>query len=292
MNANRVIGVDLGGTKIRAGVIEDGRVLENVERPTPTKSQQALFDGLAEAVRELPLDGVAAVGFGIPSRFDYRTGHALGAVNIPLSEVDFTAELTARLGLPVGVENDASCAAYAEHAHGAGRGSSYFSTLTLGTGVGGGIIFAGELFHAWTELGHMVIVADGLPCQGACSGRGHLEAYCSGTAATRVAQEVLGPDASAYDLVERHEPALDDIGHYLGVGIGSLVNIFGLDRVAIGGGFGVAAFDQLLPAARRAILREALGDGGRNLQIERAQLGEAAGLIGAGLVALEALERQ
>jgi len=289
MNTNRVIGVDLGGTKILAGVIEGGRVLQTVEHPTPTTSQDALFDGLAAAVRELPLDGVGAVGFGIPSRFDYRTGRALGAVNIPLREVDFVAEMQRRLDLPIGVENDASCAAYAEHAHGAGRGTSYFGTLTLGTGVGGGIIFAGKLLHAWTELGHMVIVADGVPCQGACAGRGHLEAYCSGTAATRVAREVIGPQATARDLVEQHHPALETIGHHLGIAIGSLVNIFGLERMAIGGGFGVAAFEQLQPAARRAVLREALGDGGRDLQIERAQLGEAAGMIGAGLVALEAL---
>ncbi len=122
MSGRRVVGVDLGGTKILAGVIEDGRVGETVEHPTPTTSQDALFDGLAAAVRELPLDGVDAVGFGIPSRFDYRSGYALGAVNIPLREVDFVAEMNKRLDLPIGVENDASCAAYAEHAHGAGRG--------------------------------------------------------------------------------------------------------------------------------------------------------------------------
>ena len=121
MTNQRVIGVDLGGTKILAGLIEDGRVLQTVARATPTTSQDALFDGLAAAVRELPLDGVDAVGFGIPSRFDYVTGHALGAVNLPLREVDFIAAMNTRLDLPIGVENDASCAAYAEHAHGAGR---------------------------------------------------------------------------------------------------------------------------------------------------------------------------
>lgn len=289
MSTTRVIGVDLGGTKILAGVIDGGQVLETVEHPTPTSSQEALLDGLAAAVRELPLDGVSAVGFGIPSRFDYRTGYALGAVNIPLRDVDFAAEMRRRLDLPIGVENDASCAAYAEHVHGAGRGTSYFGTLTLGTGVGGGIVFAGKLLHAWTELGHMVIVADGEPCQGACSGRGHLEAYCSGTAATRVAREAIGPHATAHDLVEAHHPALAQIGHYLGIGIGSLVNVFGLERMAIGGGFGVAAFEQLVPAARKAVLREVLGDGGRALELECAELGESAGMIGAGLMALEAI---
>ena len=144
-----------------------------------------------------------------------------------------------------------------------GEERPYFGTLTLGTGVGGGIIFAGKLLHAWTELGHMVIVEDGEPCQGACAGRGHVEAYCSGHAATRVAQEAIGPHATAHDLIEQQHPALESIGHHLGVAIGSLVNIFGLERMAIGGGFGVAAFEQLLPAARSAVLREVLGDGGR-----------------------------
>jgi glucokinase len=103
-----------------------------------------------------------------------------------------------------------------------------------------------------------------------------------------VAREVIGPDATARDLIEQHHPVLETIGHHLGIAIGSLVNIFGLERMAIGGGFGIAAFEHLLPAARSGVLREVLGDGGRDLQIERALLGEAAGMIGAGLMALEA----
>jgi len=281
--------VDLGGTKILAGLIEDGRVLAQVERPTPTTSQEALLDGLAAAVRELPLDGVAAVGFGIPSRVDHRRGIALGSVNTPLRDVLFEAEMNARIGLPVAVENDATCAAYAEYAHGIGSGTGDFMMLTLGTGVGGGIVTGGALYRAWTELGHMVIVADGEPCAGACSGRGHLEAYCSGTAANRVAREVLGPDGTARDLLDQRHPAVAEIGHHLGVAIGSLVNIFGSTRVIIGGGFGIAAFDHLVPAARRAVLREALAPGGQSLEIERAELGGEAGLIGAALVAFEGL---
>jgi glucokinase len=287
MSANRVIGVDLGGTKILAGVIENGHVLASVERPTPTTSQEALLDGLADAVRELPLDGVTAVGFGIPSRIDHQRHIALGAVNIPLHDVPFEDEMRARLDLPVGVENDATCAAYAEYAHGAGKGMANFLMLTLGTGVGGGVVVNDTLFRAWTELGHMVIVADGVPCDGACAGRGHVEAYCSGTAANRIAREVLGPDGTSRDLVEQHHPALELIGHYLGITIGSLVNIFGTQRVAIGGGFGLAAFDQLLPAARTAVLREALAPSGQDVEIERATLGVEAGLIGAGMIALE-----
>jgi len=289
MRADRVIGVDLGGTKILAGVIDqDGWVHETVERPTVTTSQAALLDDLAEVVCLLPHDGVGAVGFGIPSRIDHRTGVALGAVNIPLRDVPFRAEMERRLDLPVAVENDASCAAYAEFRHGAGQGVQNFVMLTLGTGVGGGVIAAGSLFRAWTELGHMVIVEDGEPCSGACSGRGHVEAYCSGRAVDNLAKQLIGPMATAHDLVEHRHPVLERVGHHLGVAMGSLVNIFGAERIVIGGGFGVAAFDQLLPAARLAVLTEALAPAGQQVEIECARLGASAGLIGAGFVAFEA----
>jgi glucokinase len=289
VSANRVIGVDLGGTKILAGIIDaDGGVHERVEHPTPVTSQEALLDGLVAAFRELPQD-VEAVGFGVPSRIDQKHGIALGSVNTPLRDVPLRDVMQELLGLPVGLENDATCAAYAEYLHGAGRGTENFVMLTLGTGVGGGVVTDGKLYRAWTELGHMVIVEDGEPCQGACTGRGHVEAYCSGTAVERLARSVLGPAGTSRELVAQGHPALAQVGHHLGVALGSLVNIFGAERVAIGGGFGVAAFDQLLPAARMAVLTEALPPAGQDLQIERAELGVDAGLIGAGLIAFEAL---
>jgi glucokinase len=291
MSANRVIGVDLGGTKILAGIVDDeGTVHETVERRTVTSSQSALLDELAETVLSLPQEGISAVGFGIPSRIDHGRGKVLGAVNIPFQDVPFVDEMHRRLGRPVGMENDASCAAFAEFSFGAGRGTRDFVMLTLGTGVGGGVISSGSLFRAYTELGHMVIVEDGLPCHGACSGRGHVEAYCSGTAADRRARELLGPEATAHDLVRGRHPVLGEIGHHLGVAMGSLVNIFGATRIVIGGGFGIAAFDLLLPAARVAVVTEALAPSGHELEIAPAELGAGAGLIGAGLVAFEALQ--
>ena len=285
-----MIGVDLGGTKILAGIVDaDGQVHETVERPTVTTSQAALLDELALLVQSLPQDGIDAVGFGIPSRIDHEHGIALGALNIPIRDVRFIDEMHERLGLPVEMENDASCAAYAEFKLGAGRGTRDLLTLTLGTGVGGGVVSGGQLFRAYTELGHIAIVEDGEPCQGACSGRGHVESYCSGRAADKLARTLIGPDATARDLVEQDHPVLEQIGHHLGVAIGSLVNVFGSTRVVIGGGFGIAAFDHLVPHARLAVLREALAPSGQTLEIERAELGAEAGLIGAGLVAFEAL---
>jgi glucokinase len=290
VTANRVIGVDLGGTKILAGLIDaDGRLHETLERPTITTSQTALLDELADLVQALPQDGVGAVGFGIPSRIDQRNGVVLSAVNIPLRDTPFRAEMERRLDLPISMENDGSSAAYAEFVHGAGRGTVNLVMLTLGTGVGGGVVADGKLFRAWTELGHMVIVEDGEPCHGACSGRGHLEAYCSGRAADRLARRLLGPHATAHDLVEQRHPVFEEIGHHLGVAIGSLVNVFGPERVVVGGGFGMAAFELLMPAARLAVLTEALAPAGQEVEIEPAELGAGAGLIGAGLLAFEAL---
>ena len=285
MADKRAIGVDLGGTKILAGVVDEaGRVHATEQRETPTGSQEELLDALEDAVRKLLTPEIVAVGFGIPARVNQRTGVALGAVNIPLHELSLREELGSRLGVPVGIENDASAATLAEFVHGAGRGSTDLVMLTLGTGVGGGIVIDGRLYRGWAELGHIVIVEDGEPCYGACSGRGHVEAYCSGHAADAVAREVLGPTASARDLVAQRHPALEGIGKHLGTAIGSLINIFDPQVVLIGGGFGVAAGELLFPAARAAILREALAPAGQEVRLALAELGAQAGLIGAALV--------
>src|SRR5207248_6450495 len=114
-----------------------------------------------------------------------------------------------RLELPVGVENDGNAAGYAEFRLGAGRDAETMVILTLGTGVGGGIVLDGSLYHGWAELGHVVIVEDGEPCPGACTGRGHIEAYCSGTAADRLAERVLGAGAAARDLEDRKSTRLN-----------------------------------------------------------------------------------
>jgi glucokinase len=290
MAGGHVVGVDLGGTKILAGVIDaDGRIRGTLEHPTPTTSEAALMDALEETVRELISEDTRAVGFGVPARVDPHTGRVLGAVNIPLHDLIFGREMEERLGLPIGVENDASAAALAEFTHGAGRGSHDMVMLTLGTGVGGGVVIAGRLYRGWAELGHMAIVEDGEPCRGACSGRGHVEAYCSGLAADAVARRELGSNATARDLVAQRHPALAEIGKHLGTAIGSLINVFGPQVVVIGGGFGSAAGEQLFDAARSVILRDALAPGGYDTELALAELGPSAGLIGAGLVGFEAL---
>jgi glucokinase len=297
LDGKRVIGVDVGGTKILAGVVDrDGRVERHRENPTPVDSQDDLLAGLDRAVEELLDDGIAAVGFGLPSPIDQKTGRAQQAVNIPLdATVDFRTRMAERFGLPVGVENDANSAAYAEFHFGAAREASTMVMLTLGTGCGGGAVIDGKLFRGWAEFGHMVIVYDGIPCQGTCTGRGHLEPYVTGVAATKLAQEAFGPAVDAHRLVRlanEGEPEaigiLDGIGRHLGAGIGSLVNIFNPELVVIGGGFS-AAGDFILDPAREIVAREGLAHAGERVRIVRAELGTSAGLIGAGLVAFDAL---
>ena len=296
MNEKRVIGVDLGGTKILAGVVDqEGHVEQRREHQTPTASQDELLAGLDAAVEELLTDEVAALGFGLPSPLDHRTGRALQAVNIPLKDMDFRARMEERFGLPVGIENDANAATYAEFRFGVARDVDSMIMLTLGTGCGGGAVFDGKPFRGWAEFGHIVIVYDGLPCQGTCTGRGHLEPYVTGTAATKLAQAEFGPAVDAHRLVRlasEGEPRaieiLDGIGRHLGAGIGSLVNIFNPELVVIGGGF-AAAGDFVLEPAREILRREALARAGYRVPIVRAELGTAAGLIGAGLVAFDAV---
>jgi glucokinase len=297
LDGKRVIGVDLGGTKILAGVVDhEGQVERRREHPTPTSSQEELLGGLDAAVEELLSDEIAALGFGIPSPIDQRSGRALQAVNIPLGDIDFRSRMAERFGLPVGIENDANAATYAEFRFGAGRDVEDMVMLTLGTGCGGGAVIDGRLFRGWAEFGHIVIVYDGLPCQGSCTGRGHLEPYVTGVAAAKLAQEEFGPAVDAHRLVrlaregeQRAVEILDGIGRHLGAGIGTLVNIFNPELVVIGGGF-AAAGDFVLDPAREVLQREALARAGYRVRIVRAELGTAAGLVGAGLLAFDALE--
>jgi glucokinase len=296
LDGERVIGVDLGGTKVLAGLVDrDGEVEHRRERPTELGSQDELLAGLDAAVEELLTDDVVALGFGIPSRINQRTGELQGSVNIPLTGLDFRSRMAGRFDLPVGIENDANAATLAEFVAGAGSDVRDMVMLTLGTGCGGGVVIDGRLYRGWAEFGHMVVEFDGRPCQGTCHGRGHLEGYVTGTAATKLAQEEYGPAADAHRLVrlaregeERAVEILNEMGRYLGAGIANLVDIFNPELVVIGGGF-AAAGDLLLGPAREVAIRDSLGDAGERVGIVRAELGTAAGLIGAGLIGFESL---
>jgi glucokinase len=293
-----VIGVDVGGTKILSGLADrDGTLFERNLVESPGTSESDVLAALDAAVEALVDERVGAIGFGIPANLDQRTGRILRATNLPLDDFDLAAHARARFGVPVGIENDANAAALAEWELGAGRGLSSLVLLTLGTGVGGGIVLDGRLYRGWAEVGHMVVLAGGPPCQGNCHGRGHLEALVSGTAADRMASELWGPDADSHTLVEHArdgvEEALaqiDEIAEHLGAGIGSLVNLFNPELVVVGGGFGEAVADLVLQPAQEAARRQALAPADRTLRLVPARLGVEAGLVGAALVGFQALD--
>ena len=291
-----VIGLDVGGTKILAGLVDrDGRVLAEREVPSPDGSEEDVLAALDASVQGLLDDRVAAIGYGIPANLERGTGRILRAMNLPLDDVDLAARGRERFGLPVGVENDAGAATLAEWRRGAGVGTQNLVVLTLGTGVGGGIVIDGRLFRGWAELGHIVVQEGGEECT--CGGRGHLEVLASGTAGDRAAVELYGGDADSHVLVararegdERARGALARMGRSLGAGIASLVNVFDPELVVVGGGFGAAAGDLVLEPAREAARADAIFPANGALRVVSAQLGPEAGLVGAGLVAFEALD--
>ena len=293
-----MIGVDVGGTKVLAGVVDrEGEIHARHEMETPKASEEAVVAALDEAVDALLQDRVGAIGYGIPSNLDRRTKVALQATNLPLTELDLVAHARERFGLPVGIENDANAAALAEWKLGAGRGTSNLLVLTLGTGVGGGLVLDGRLFRGWAELGHVVVQAGGPRCQGNCHGHGHLEVLASGSAADRAARELYGPDATGNDLIvrarsgdEQARARLEAIGELLGAAIGSFANTFDPELIVVGGGFGRAARELVLEPALRAARREALAPADEELRLVPAELGADAGLVGAALVAFDALD--
>jgi glucokinase len=313
MPVRRTIGVDMGGTKLLAGAVDERfRVHHRAQRSLTGLDQSAVIETAVDAVQEVRDAAgaeIAAVGFGIPCTFDTRTGIAVNSVHLPLLNVAFGDIMTERLGVEVFVDNDANAAVLAEHRAGAARGASEVVMLTLGTGIGGGMILEGRLYRgaigAAGELGHMVVDADGPRCGGRCPSRGCLEALASGTALAREAmriareqprsglgrvlsqgREIAGPLVTelAHDGDSAAIEAVELIGTNLGIGISNIVNIFNPQVVVIGGGV-IAAGELMLEPARRVVADRALPPGRDQVRIVAAQFGFEAGMIGAAALA-------
>ncbi|SDQ33358.1 ROK family glucokinase [Quadrisphaera sp. DSM 44207] len=302
------IGVDIGGTKIAAGVVtEDGRILARVRRETPATDVQAIEDAVVDAVRELRAEheteavGVAAAGF-----VDATRSVVTFAPNLAWRDEPLRADLERQLHLPVVVENDANAAAWGEFVHGAGRAVQDMVLLTIGTGLGGGIVTGGHLLRGPAgfagELGHLRVVPDGFRC--GCGNRGCWEQYASGRALVREARElaVTAPPAAARLLelaggdphriegphvtraATEGDPAavelLADLGRWIGEGAASVVAVLDPSMVVVGGGVS-AAGDLLLEPVRAAFRRQLTARGHRpEPAVELAQLGNDAGMIG------------
>lgn len=313
-----MIGVDVGGTKVLAGAVDEGlQVVSRVQRLVASaRSSTAVLDLVAAAVGEAAEgEPIAGVGVGLPALIDAADGVALASMHLPLAGVRVRDELSARLaGVPVSVDNDANLALLAEHRAGAAQGASVAVMLTLGTGIGGGIVIDGRPFRGATgagaELGHIVVDAEGPDCPGACPNRGCLEALASGTAlgAAARASAVTRPESAlaralamdrgelpgvvvtrlARDGDELAVELVAETGRWLGLGLCGLVNAFDPEVVVVGGGM-MAAGELLLGPAREVVRARALAPLGERVRVEAARFGEQAGMLGAALLARDAV---
>lgn len=317
MPARLVIGVDIGGTKLAAGVVDDRlQIHQRLQRSMLGLDTPALLETIATAVQELvntAAGEIDAVGFGIPSLIDRRSGTSVVAVNLPLTDIRFGALMAERLDLPVFVDNDGNVSALAEHKAGAGVGVDDLLLIGLGTGIAGGLILGGELYRGWigsgAELGHMVIDMNGPPCQGNCPNHGCFEAMASGTALTREAcriaaeqpvsalgsavkegRELDGPLVTelAHDGDAAARQVIELIGERVGVALASYVNIFNPELIILGGGV-MGAGEMLIAPARAEVMRRALPPSRDNVRIVAAEFGHEAGMVGAAALALDEL---
>jgi glucokinase len=309
------IGVDVGGTKIATAVLAGGELSESVIVHTEQGSQAALLEQLVAAIEAQRTAQTRAVGVGLPSIVEFKSGRILTSVNIPLHDIPLREQLSERTGVPVYVENDAGCAALAE-AFADGRIiCSHLVMFTLGTGVGGGWVLGGRLYRGATtsaaEVGHTIVgrdlthgdqgPADAFPQ------RGSLERLASGRALDRLAEDAAlrYPDShlghrraeagsvSGFDVVEGAKAGddacrwcLEVLGERLGVGIANAINTFDPLEVVIGGGVSRAG-DLLLEPARRSAERHVVPGLGLRTTIRIARHGPRAGVLGAALLAAQ-----
>lgn len=311
-----LVGIDLGGTTIKAALTTpELELLRHEAAPTPRGSQRELLEAIEALVERVRRGAeVLAVGFGVPSQIDRRHGRIVASVNVPLADLPFVEEMQQRLGLPVELDNDANVACLAEARIGAARGARFALMLTLGTGVGGGVLIDGGVYRGAKgcggELGHVVVDENGPRCQGGCPNRGCLEVLASATgllAAYRTARERGSLEAlqrqtethhgagevQARDVIDAARAgdgaaveALRVVGRYLGVGMSSFVNVFDPEVIVAGGGL-MAAGELLLGPAREEMERRALPFPKQGVRVVAAELGNDAGVLGAAALAGE-----
>ncbi len=318
MSVAEAIGIDLGGTKMLLGVLgAEPEALWESRESSSGESEDELVELVVGEIDEARAAraGIEAIGMGIPATIDHERGIALSAVNLPLESLPLRDLVVERTGLPAFLDNDANVAALAEHLYGAARGARDAVMLTIGTGIGGGLILDGRLYRGATgaaaELGHMTIDVDGPRCQGNCPGRGCVETMASGTALGREGSAAAErePDSALGRLLAAGRPVdgvavteaardgdrtaigvFDQVGRNLGVALANYANIFEPEVIVVGGGV-MAAGDLLLEPARAELSARALPPMHRT-PVVPAQLGADAGMIGAAAMARIELEAE
>lgn len=298
------IGIDVGGTNLKAGLVDEAGNIVKVERvPLDFQGPERFAEILAELSKRVIQEKVRWVGVGLPGAVD--GGDVLFTTNIPMENVPLEQLFRKHLDLPLLLGNDADCAAVGEFFGGAGKGTRDFAVVTLGTGVGAGIIVDGKLRGglASSEAGHMVIIQDGEPCN--CGRRGCWERYASATGLIQQTKRAMEahPESLLHEIAAENgvegrtafqaaeagdEAALEvcrNYVNYLAGGLTSLINILRPEAVAIGGGVAAAPERLLLEPLREAVAKESFSrHGGRITKVLRAERGNDAGIIGAAML--------
>lgn len=297
------IGVDLGGTNLRAAAIDsNGTLLEEIWGTTDLHlGRDAVIGDIITSIQQLRerVDGdLAGVGVGVPGFIEVEKGYIVGSNNLPQFEnFPVRDEIERRLGTRVILENDANAAAMGEKWLGAGRDVNDLVLLTLGTGIGGGIISCGRVLHGVLgmagELGHTTVYPNGNPC--GCGNSGCLEKHASATAITGMAHMLsLGDNLTSLEVYtlaeegnERAQQIFHTVGTALGIALGNLINIFNFPLYLLGGG-AVGGWDQFAPAMFAEVERRSFTYRNSKTRIEKATLGKKAGLFGAAYLPFQA----
>jgi len=314
-----LIGVDVGGTNIRMGIVTpDGRILKKIQYPTDmSRGGMTMMERLVSRLQDFiqgEMGGVHSeirIGIGIAGPIDLRRGVLIAPPNLPdLNGFRLREFLKERISLPIAIENDANAFTLGEGWKGAARGCLHYCGITLGTGVGGGIVVAGKILHGAEgmggEVGHMVLNPEGPLC--GCGGRGCLEVYGSGSGIRRMALEAI-EKGEGLEILKRSgrnigkvtseevfeaaqkgdETALkvfNEMGRYLGLGLVNLVNLFNPEKIVVGGKVS-RAWDYFIERAKEVVWQRAMKGQREKVQIVQAECGDDAGMLGAAYAALK-----
>lgn len=307
-----MIGVDLGGTKLLAGAVDpDLGIRARNHRETAGLGRVDVIDAIVAAVEQVRgeiSDEPVAVGVGFPATFDRRSGRIVRSVHLPIADVALADLLAERIDLPIVADNDATCAMIAEHRAGSAAAARDAVVMTIGTGIGAGIISGGQIQRgahgAAGELGHVQIDPGGGQCGPGCPGTGCFETRVSGRGLIREAERIAaarpesglaaaadrGPLAPPSIVELAHDgdlaaiEAISAVGQWLGIGLVAVANLLDPQLIVVGGGI-AAAGDLLLEPAREVVAERALPPAAGDLRIVLARFGADAGLLGAAMLA-------
>lgn len=311
MNEN-VLAFDVGGTNVRAALVSRrGEVLERAEGETATSSPDDFVTSLYEAGSIFLKSGVSAAGVAVPAVIEFERRIVSRSPNVSALDGCALGELIEnRFQIPVVLDNDATAAMIGEHSAGAARGSENAVCITLGTGVGGGLVINGSVYRGVDgtagEIGHINVEPDGHPC--GCGSRGCLEQYASATAIVRIAREKLSGSAgsglsgsdditakSVFDAAMKGDRIALDVfsvvGYYLGIAVADLVNVLNPETIVIAGGAS-NAWELFQPAMRDELKKRAFQQPAERVKIVRGKLGDNAGLVGAASLAFAYLDKR